>query len=322
MSRTGYAGFAERRRERERLQRRTLAAGLLASVFLHVLLLVLAGGVRVESLPFTLPPIETVPAPDALVVVEIAPTLPEDLPEDPRPEPLPPREEPAEVEPEPEDEAEEEEEEEEAVEEGDPLPGAPGLIVAGQPTPPEGPRGQTNASRLRLRFSDARLWFDPQSPRLIGERLVQFARADSAVRAILRDWLDSMALAEDIRRRARDWTFERDGERWGISPDGIHLGDVTIPLPIGDLDGDGYPDVFVPTGPQRRAFEQAIRDLTAIQMQNLRDDVEAAAAEARTRMRERSEEEVRRRRGDTLRVRGPPGVASTRRVVPNVRRLR
>ena len=298
MSRNGYAGFVERRRERERFQRRTLAAGLIASVFLHVLLLVVAGGVRVESLPFTLPPIETVPAPDALVVVEIAPTLPEDLPEDPRPEPLPPpEEEPPEVEPEPEEEEEEEEEdEEEAVEEADPLRGAPGLIVAGQPTPPEGPRGRTNASRLRLRFSDPRLWFDPQSPRLIGERLVQFARADSAVRAILRDWLDSLQLDEDVRRRARDWTFERDGKRWGFSEQGIHLGDVTIPIPIG----------FAPTGPQRRAYEQAIRDLTAIQIQNLRDDVEAAAAEARARMRERSEEEIRRRRGDTLRVRGPP----------------
>jgi len=297
VSRTGSAGFAARRRERERSQRRTLAAGLLASVFLHVMLLILAGGVRVESLPFTLPPIETVPAPDALVVVEIAPTLPEDLPEDPRPEPLPPEEELPEVEPEPEEEEEEvEEEQEEAVEERDPLPGAPGLIVAGQPTPPEGPRGRTNASRLRLRFSDARLWFDPQSPRLIGERLVQFARADSAVRAILRDWLDSLQLEEDVRRRARDWTFERDGKRWGFSEQGIHLGDVTIPIPIG----------FAPTGPQRRAYEQAIRDLTAIQIQNLRDDVEAAAAEARARMRERSEEEVRRRRGDTLRVRGPP----------------
>ncbi|MDE2663983.1 MAG: hypothetical protein OXI39_13380 [Gemmatimonadota bacterium] len=297
MSRSGYAGFAERRRERERSQRRTLAMGLLASVFLHILLLVAAGGVRVESLPFTLPPVETVPAPDALVVVEIAPTLPEDLPEDPRPEPLPPPEEdPPEVEPEPEEEEEEEEPEEEAEEERGPIPGAPGLIVAGQPTPPEAPRGRTNASRLQLRFSDARLWFDPQSPRLIGERLVQFARADSAVRAILRDWLDSLQLEEDVRQRARDWTFERDGKRWGFSEQGIHLGDVTIPIPIG----------FAPTGPQRRAYEQAIRDLTAIQIQNLRDDVEAAAAEARARMRERSEEEVRRRRGDTLRVRGPP----------------
>ena len=298
MSRTGTPGFVERRRERERFQRRTLALGLLASVFLHLLFLVVAGGLRVESLPFTLPPIETVPAPDALVVVEIAPTPPEEQPEEPRPEPLPPEEESPDVEAEPEEEEEEEgePEEEQAEEEGDPRPGAPGLIVAGQPTPPEGPRGRTNASRLRLRFSDARLWFDPQSPRLIGERLVQFARADSAVRAILRDWLDSLRLDDDVRRRARDWTFERDGQRWGFSEQGIHLGDVTIPIPFG----------FAPTGPQRRAYEQAIRDLTAIQIQNLRDDVEAAAAEARARMRERSEEEIRRRAGDTLRVRGPP----------------
>ena len=270
----------------------------------HALLLIVAGGVRVGSLPFTLPPVETVPAPDALVVVEIAPTLPEDLPEDPRPEPVPPPEEEppvAEPEPEPEDaeeEEDEEEDEEEAAEaaEDDPIPGAPGLIVAGPRTPPEGPRGRTNASRLRLRFSDPRLWFDPQSPRLIGERLVQFARADSAVRAILRDWLDSLQLEDDVRRRARDWTFERDGKRWGFSEQGIHLGDVTIPIPIG----------FAPTGPQRRAYEQAIRDLTAIQLQNLRDDVEAAAAEARARMQERADEEIRRRRGDTLRARGPP----------------
>ncbi|MDE2719612.1 hypothetical protein [Candidatus Palauibacter polyketidifaciens] len=288
--------FADRRRERERSGRRTLAMGLLASVLLHILLLVAVGGVRVDSLPFTLPPIETVPAPDALVVVEIAPTLPEDLPEEPRPEPVPPPEvEPPQVEPEPEEEEEEPEEEQETVEEGDPLQRAPGLIVTGAPTAPEAPRGLTNASRLRLRFSDRRLWFDPQSPRLIGERLVQFARADSAVRAILRDWLDSLQLEDDVRRRARDWTFERDGKRWGFSEQGIHLGDVTIPIPIG----------FAPTGPQRRAYEQAIRDLTAIQIQNLRDDVEAAAAEARARMRERSEEEVRRR-GDTLRIRGPP----------------
>lgn len=264
----------------------------------HALLLVVAGRVRVESLPFTLPPVETVPAPDALVVVEIAPTLPEDLPEDPRPEPVPPPEDelPA-AEPEPEAEEEEEEEEEDAEEEaGVPIPGAPGPIVAGPPPRPQEPRGRTNASRLQLRFSDVRLWFNPQSPRLVGERLVQFARADSAVRAILRDWLDSLQLEDDVRRRARDWTFERDGKRWGFSEQGIHLGDITIPIPIG----------FAPTGPQRRAYEQAIRDLTAIQLQNLRDDVEAAAAEARARMQERADEEIRRRRGDTLRVRGPP----------------
>ena len=297
-------GITDRRREREHAQRRTLAAGLAASVVLHILFVLVAGGVRVDSLPFTLPPVETVPAPDALVVVEISPLVLEPEPDEPRPEPVPPPEAQAEIEPEPE--PEEVEEDVEAEEEREALPGVPDFFFPGPPTETGEEGRRTNASRLTLRFSDARLWFDPRSPRLIGERLVQFARADSAVRAILRDWLDSLRLDADIERRARDWTFERDGERWGISPDGIHLGDVTIPLPIGDLDGDGYPDLFLPSGPQRRAFEQAVRDLTAIQLQNLREDAEAAAAEARARMRERTEEELRRRRGDTLRVRGPP----------------
>ncbi|WP_419941809.1 hypothetical protein [Candidatus Palauibacter sp.] len=299
----GAPGVTRRRRERDRRQRRTFAAGFGASILLHLLFVLLAGGVRVDPLALTLPPVETVPAPDALIVVEIAPTELTPAPEDPRPEPVPP---PEEATPDREPAPEEPEEAVEEAEERDPLPGVPTLFLPGRPF--EGPQGErtTNASRLTLRFSDARLWFDPKSPRLIGERLVRFARADSAVRAILRDWLDSMALDADLERRARDWTFERDGERWGISPAGIHLGDVTIPLPVGDLDGDGYPDLFVPTGPQRRAFEQAVRDLTAIQLQNLRADVEVAAAEARARMRERTEDELRRRRGDTLRVRGPP----------------
>lgn len=295
-----------RRHERERELRRTLAAGIAASVLLHVLFVLVAGGVRVESLSLTLPPVETVPAPDALVVVEISPVELAPAPEEPRPEPVPPPEAPPETEPEPEPEPEEEEEEREEEEGRAPLPGIPDIFFPGRPTEMDEGERRTNASRLRLRFSDARLWFDPRSPRLIGERLVRFARADSAVRAILRDWLDSVQLDADLERRARDWTFERDGERWGISPDGIHLGDVTIPLPIGDVDGDGYPDLFLPSGPQRRAFEQAVRDLTAIQLQNLREDAEAAAAAARIRMRERTEEELRRRRGDTIRVRGPP----------------
>ena len=297
-------GITDPRRERERAQRRTLAAGIAASVVLHILFVLLAGGVRVDSLPFALPPVETVPAPDALVVVEISPLELDPEPEEPRPEPVPPPETPSETEPEPEPEEAEEDVEEE--EEREALPGVPDIFFPGRPTETAEGERRTNASRLTLRFSDARLWFDPRSPRLIGERLVRFARADSAVRAILRDWLDSVQLDADLERRARDWTFERDGERWGISPQGIHLGDVTIPLPIGDLDGDGYPDLFLPSGPQRRAFEQAVRDLTAIQLQNLREDAEAAAEAARARMRERTEEELRRRRGDTLRVRGPP----------------
>ena len=264
--------------------------GLIASALLHVLAVWIAGGFRVEVRPFIQLPIKTVPGPKDLIVIEIVPRPPEAGREDPRPAPRPPELE-AEL------EMEEPEETETVDEERVELPGAPGVAD------PDTPRGLlegervTNASRLRLRFSDSRIWFDPRDPMLVGERLARFARADSAVRAILRDWLDSLRLTEDLRRRALDWTFEKDGKRWGVSPQGIHLGEITIPIPLG----------FAPTGPQRRAFEQAIRDLTEIQLQDLRADLKAVADERREAMRERSEEEVRRRRGtDTLRLPLPP----------------
>ncbi|MFW5947301.1 MAG: hypothetical protein ACOCUW_02305, partial [Gemmatimonadota bacterium] len=46
--------------------------------------------------------------------------------------------------------------------------------------------------------------------------------------------LGDSALAEaDAALRARDWTVEdADGGRWGISPGQLHLGKLTLPLPI------------------------------------------------------------------------------------------
>jgi hypothetical protein len=177
--------------------------------------------------------------------------------------------------------------------------GAPGRPTVAEPSGPPAEselEGMTNAERLTTRFVDARIWFDPRNPFLFGDRLERFARADSAVRAILRDWLDSLSLDDETRRRAMDWTFEKDGKRWGISPEGLHLGDITIPIPFG----------FAPSGPQRREFEQAIRDLTEIQLQNLRADLKAVEDERRRAMEKRRLEEIIRRAGDTTTVRRPP----------------
>ena len=297
-------GRAALRRKRERAYRRARWLGLAVSVGLHLVIAVVAARVHVDVAPYALPAVEIVPAPNELVIVDVEVVEPEESPEDPRPPPLPPEEEEEEEEdereapaPEREDEPEEPGVGDEAAEDEE-LQGVPVVVFPGQPEGVEGEEeaGRSNASRLTLRYSDARIWFDPRSPRLVGARLERFARADSAVRAILRDWLDSLRLDEDMQQRALDWTFERDGKRWGISPRGIHLGDITIPIPIG----------FAPSGPQRRAFEQALRDLTAIRLQDLRADIERATEEARERMRQRSEDEIRRRGGDTLRVRDPP----------------
>ncbi len=295
-------GRAALRRKRERAYRRARWLGLAVSVGLHLVIAVVASRVQVDVAPYALPAVEIVPAPNELVIVDVEVVEPEESPEDPRPPPLPPEEEEEEDEreapaPEREDEPEAPGVGDEAAEDEE-LQGVPVVVFPGQPEGVEGEEeaGRSNASRLTLRYSDARIWFDPRSPRLVGARLERFARADSAVRAILRDWLDSLRLDEDMQQRALDWTFERDGKRWGISPRGIHLGDITIPIPIG----------FAPSGPQRRAFEQALRDLTAIRLQDLRADIERATEEARERMRQRSDEEIRRRGGDTLRVRDPP----------------
>jgi len=279
------------RRERERGYRRAVRAGLALSVLLHLLVIWSTRAIRVPPSPFVTPPVETGPAPEGLVVVDVAVTEPEEEPSE-----ATPAAEPAEERPEPEapDPLEVVETEPEEAEEG--LPGAPGV---GEPAPPEAPEeGErlSNAERLIPRFSDPRIWFDPRHPRLFGDRLARFARADSAVRAILRDWLDSLALSDEEMRRALDWTYEKDGERWGISPEGLHLGDITIPIPF----------ELMPSGPRRRELEQALRDLEEIQLQNLREDLERIGEERRRAMRERSEEEARRRRGDTIRVRSPP----------------
>lgn len=268
-----------RRRRRERAYRRALAVGLFLSGLAHLVALLITGRIALSAGRYEPRPGELEPAPEGLVVVEVeepevAPPPEQPAPEPPRPRPRRPDEtEVIAIVPAPE-------QAEEAV---------PAEEAEAEPV--------SNAERLRLRFADARLWVDPRDPLLYGERLERFARADSAVRTILRDWLDSLRLTEEQRRRAMDWTFEKDGKRWGISPEGLHLGDITIPIPF----------QVMPTGPQRRAFEQALRDLREIQNQDLRSDVEEVGRERMEEMRRRSREEVeRRRRSDTTAVRPPP----------------
>ncbi|MFV1986668.1 MAG: hypothetical protein ACC682_05280 [Gemmatimonadota bacterium] len=275
------------RESRERRQRRITAISVFASIILHGLLLWIMSGVGFRAASYSLPPIETTPAPEGLVVVDVAETDLSDGVDDPRPEPGESREETAPRERRVIDLPETE------------IAGAPGVpgVEGPKGAPPEAtPLGRTNAERLTPKFVDGRIWFDPRDPLLFGERLARFARADSAVRAILREWLDSLQLDDEARRRAMDWTFEgKNGERWGISPEGLHLGNITIPIPFG----------FAPSGPQQREFEQAIRDLTEIQRQNFRADVEEVAKERLRAIEKRREEEIRRRAGDTLFVRRP-----------------
>jgi hypothetical protein len=91
------------------------------------------------------------------------------------------------------------------------------------------PDGQSAAVRLRSATPDARL-LAPLSDEVVALSPEQIARLQLSW--ALEELNDSAAAFAEAARRARDWTFtDDDGKRWGVSSEGLHLGDVTLPLP-------------------------------------------------------------------------------------------
>ena len=168
------------------------------------------------------------------------------------------------------------------------VPGEPEEGVAVTPAP----RRQTNAERLRPQYVDPRLWVPyPEQP--FPARVAEaYARADSAVRALLRTWLDSLSLSEEERRRATDWTFGEGDERWGISDKGLHLGDITIPIPFGALFGQSM-------SPNAQKAREMVRQFNEIRQQDIETDIRKEREEALKEMRRRTREEVERRQRDS-----------------------
>lgn len=242
---------------------RAVRVGLAISLLLHLVLIFfvsrglhIPGGPAVNPLPpRPLPP----PGLEVVQVGELAGRPDEPISEPPEPQLTEPIDTEERLEPEevgdPEDRAREREDEE----------------------------GLTNAERLRPREGDERLWAEGEDRP--SERLLEgTARADSAVRAILRQWLDSLRLSDEAYRRARDWTFGKGDDRWGVTPEGLHLGNITIPLPLGQL--------LSPSGPVRRELEQELRDLREIRRQDALDEARKTRQERIEEMRERSREQA------------------------------
>ena len=92
------------------------------------------------------------------------------------------------------------------------------------------PAGPSAADRLRPRLIDARLWRAP--PAAFFELSLE-QREELIIASRLGEWLDSVRVSQAAEDALTDWTFtDSDGGRWGISPGKIHLGDITLPLPI------------------------------------------------------------------------------------------
>ncbi|UCC82360.1 MAG: hypothetical protein JSW46_15435 [Gemmatimonadota bacterium] len=89
------------------------------------------------------------------------------------------------------------------------------------------------AERLRPRVGDWRLWLVPPIMRrtdLTEAERVALVRA--RLYAVLEAYDDSMAAELARELESLDWTIGEEGEEWGISPGKIHLGGITLPLPL------------------------------------------------------------------------------------------
>ncbi len=253
---------------RARGYRRSVRTGLLVSAALHALVAIFLSGQFYLGSRY-LPPVELPPrAALGLRVIDIRDIEAESSAEDVLELPLDERDEIQRPEP--------------------PTPGD-GTRPAGAGVD-EGP-GLTNAERLRPREGDPRLWndfTDRPMPEYLENR---FARAEGVIRARLGAMLDSLQLTEEQRRRAVEWLFGEGDQQWGVTPDGLVLGGVVIPMNVGAL--------FEAEGPLGRELRQEARDLADIQRQDFATDVERSQQERLEEMRRRSEEEAERRRQDS-----------------------
>lgn len=222
---------------------RVVLVSLVASVLLHLL----AVGVyqffvgRLDAPVTLLDAPEVVTQPEGLRVVEL-PDLPEPVPD---PEAAEPLEEQPEDEPEPEE----------------PEPEADAAAETDE-TPEEGP---TVAEILRGSESgDARIW-RPVAPERTA--LTPQQRARLRLRGRVDALSDSLLAEEERLRSVTDWTFtDEDGNRWGISPGRLHLGDTSVPLPFGFSAPPSVDDIGrsewerIRRGAQREAVRESWRE--------------------------------------------------------------
>jgi hypothetical protein len=148
---------------------------------------------------------------------------------------------------------------------------------------------------IRPSFSDPRVWAPSgpvaSAPKSPAERL------DSSLVARLKAHQDSLALYAHTPSKLErgDWTFEKNGKKYGLDQQWIHLGGVKIPtavlaaLPLGNVQGN-------PTAIER---DRALARMTAdIQFQAQRAMNEDEFRKAVRSIRERKERERERAQQD------------------------
>jgi hypothetical protein len=183
---------------------------------------------------------------------------------------------------------------------------APSSTPSSIPTPPDAPRREDIGGNGPLvgrggpvrgivpSYSDPRVWTDPNAPVLALPRSVS-EQLDSMLVTGTQRVRDSIVLAS-AQRRPGDWTWTKDGKKYGWDAAGIHLGGLTIPRELLAL-GGALAKVDAASNPQVADRARTIRAMT----QDINYNAPRAmnAEEFRTavkRIRERKERERREAR--------------------------
>lgn len=85
------------------------------------------------------------------------------------------------------------------------------------------------ARGIRPTYTDPRLWPTPGDVLTAPKTATQ--RLDSVIADLIGPYNDSIAVAAG-KRKPGDWTFERDGKKYGVDPQYIHLGKFSIPTAL------------------------------------------------------------------------------------------
>ena len=225
-------------------ERRVLRTGLVVSAVLHVLVLGILGGLF--EAPRSGPPASTVPylaePPSGMRAVNIAPVAGE------APSLRAPRTP--------------------VVDREEQVSGRSREPSTPAPESMPGPRvadGRSAADRLAPRLIDARLW----RPMILVPREPTLADVQARIAAAAELLSDSALADAEAKIRATDWTVkDADGGRWGISPGKLHLGKLTLPLPIAYAEGydparDEYYDLQAQVDRTRflESFEDRVRKI-------------------------------------------------------------
>lgn len=160
-------------------------------------------------------------------------------------------------------------------------------VLLGELVPP----ALSAAERLRPNLSEARLWAEPP-PEFFELTFEQ--REELLLSSRIVEWYDSVAIARAAEERFTDWTFrDSNGGRWGISDGQIHLGSITLPLPI---------NFGAPVG-KRDEYAQRVFEFEEIQRQSQRYLIETSWKERAAAIRVRRDKERAAARPDTTRSR-------------------